>query len=347
MRTPTPLVGSLRDYMVRRLLLQSVVLIGFLALTFTITSIVPGDPFIAKYGAHVNPLSEEALQKLREEWGLTKPKHEQFFIWLSNLVRGNLGNSAYSNRAVFEDLVQYFPATMELATLALIFSITLGIPIGVVSATRRNKVSDHVSRLFALTGVSMPIFWLGLVLLYVFYLQLGFGGPGRIDTYLRPPPQVTGMFLIDSLLAWDLQVFSSALTHLILPAFVLCFGTMALTMRITRSSMLEVMFQDYIRTARAKGLSERIVLYKHALKNAMIPVMTILGIAYGHLLSGAVLTETIFAWPGLGRYAFNAIQTLDYPAIQGVVLLIAFVFTIANLLVDLSYGVLDPRIRYG
>lgn len=335
------------EYIVRRLLFQIFVIIGLTALVFAVANLIPGDPFVARYGTHQNPFSEEALKKLRQEWGLDKPKHEQYIAWLTNIFRGNLGRSVYSGRDVAADIVQHFPATFELATVAFLISIVVGLVAGVVSATRRNSVLDHSSRLVSLAGVSMPIFWLGIVALIIFYLVLGWAGPGRIGPYMEPPPYVTGLFLIDTLLIGDWKVFSSSLQHLVIPAVVMAFAPTALIARITRSSMLEVLLQDYIRTARAKGLAERIVIYKHALKNALIPVVTIIGLVYGFLLEGSILVETVFAWPGLGRYAFNVINILDYPGIQGVTLVYGLIFTSSNLITDMFYAAIDPRIRYG
>jgi peptide/nickel transport system permease protein len=238
------------------------------------------------------------------------------------------------------------PASAELALAATFVGVVLGIPFGVVSAVRRNQWIDHLLRGLSLLGVSSPVFWLGLVALYVFYFRLGWlPGPGRLDVGMPEPPRVTGMYTIDSLLAGQWATFAAAVRHLVLPGLVLASVYLGLVTRMTRSSMLEVLSAEYVRTARGKGLSERLVVYRHALGNALIPTVTVLGLAFGDILAGTVLIETIFSWPGIGRYAYQSAVTLDFPAIMGVSLLIAAIFITVNLLTDLSYVVLDPRLR--
>jgi peptide/nickel transport system permease protein len=248
---------------------------------------------------------------------------------------------------VSEDLREFFPATIELATTAILLGVTAGLAVGILSAVARGRWIDHLTRVVSLVGLSMPTFWLGLILLLIFYFWLAaVPGPGQLDIYLPRPPRVTGLLLLDAALAGDIPALTNALGHLILPAVVLGSRSLAGIARITRASMLEVLGQDYVKVARAKGLRERTVILRHALKNALLPIITVIGIYYGGLLEGSVLTETVFAWPGLGRYATSAILSQDFPAIMGAVLLIGLVFSLANLAVDLAYGVLNPRIRY-
>jgi peptide/nickel transport system permease protein len=237
---------------------------------------------------------------------------------------------------------------LELSLAALLVSLVMGIPAGIWSSVMRNRWPDHIVRIFSLIGGSLPIFWLGLIVIGVFYNQLGWlPGVGRIDQFVPPPPTITGLFVVDSLLTGNLPALQSSLAHLILPAFTLGYYSTAVIARMMRSSMLEVLNQDYMRTARAKGLRERLVIVRHGLRNALIPTVTIVGVTFGSLLSGAVLTETIFSWPGLGRYATASAINLDFPAVMGVTLLAAVVYTLANLAVDISYHFLDPRIQNG
>jgi len=248
---------------------------------------------------------------------------------------------------VADDLQEFLPATIELSGAAWLVALLLGIPAGILSAVFKDRTFDHLSRLGALIGASFPVFWLGLLLLGAFYYRLRWlPGPGRLDVVISPPPLRTGLLLVDAVLAGDGEALRNALRHLVLPALTLGLFSTAVIARMTRSAMLEVLFQDYIRTARAKGLREGRVVALHALKNAMIPTLTIIGISFGSLLSGAVLTETIFAWPGLGRYATASAISLDFPAVMGVTLVVAVVYTQVNLVVDLIYARLDPRVRY-
>jgi peptide/nickel transport system permease protein len=280
------------------------------------------------------------------KWGLDKPLPEQFMIYLTNLVQGDMGTSFKTKNSVFQDLKTFLPATIELAIFSFIFAIVLGLPLGIISAVRAGRPVDHFTRVFSLLGASMPPFWSGLLVLYVFYYMLGWApGPGRIDARITPPDQVTGLFLVDSLITGNTEAFWSSLSHLILPCIILGWFTLALISRISRSSIMEVMSQDYIRTARAKGQIERLVITKHALRNGLIPLVTLMGLAFAGLMSGAIMTETIFAWPGIGRYAVDASANLDYPAISGVTLLIAVIYMFVNLFVDILYTFLDPRIR--
>ncbi|MEM0268062.1 MAG: ABC transporter permease [Candidatus Korarchaeum sp.] len=335
---------DLRTYVMRRLILMAFVLFGIVVITFFVSHVIPADPIGAILGPQASP---ELVEKIRREWGFDKPVHEQFIDYLIKLSKGDLGKSIRTNKPVMEDLLYFFPATIELATSAMVVAVAIGIPLGIVSAIKKDRWPDHVSRIFALMGVSMPVFWLGLILLFVLYYKLGlFPGPGRLDPGVPEPPRVTGLLLLDSLLAGNFEALSNALWHLALPSFVLGYYASASITRITRAALLEVLNQDFIKAARSKGLTERVVLFRHALRNALIPTTTVIGMTYGSLLEGAVLTETIFAWPGLGRYSTGAFLSVDFLAVMGATLLIALIYSLANLIVDILYAFLDPRIRY-
>lgn len=336
----------LRDYVVRRLLLIIPVLIGVTVITFALVYMVPGDPARQLLGPRTTAQQVEAL---REQMGLNKPLYIQYGRYLSRLLHGDLGKSTLTLQPVAQDLIERFPATFELAMISMILALIVSIPLGIVSATKRNRPVDHASRIFALTGVSMPIFWLGLMLLLVFYYNLHWAPSpmGRISMAVSPPTHITGLFILDSLLTGNWEALSSSLSHIVLPAICLMTPTLAMVTRMMRSSMLEVLGQDYVKTARAKGLAEKTVIYKHAARNALLPTTTIVGLQFGIMFAGAVLTETIFAWPGMGRYAVEAIMYHDNAGIMGFTLVVALIFILVNLIVDLLYGVLDPRVRYG
>jgi peptide/nickel transport system permease protein len=320
--------------------------LGVTLISFIVAHTVPTDPIVSNLG-QIASQRPEIVKAFREKWGLDKPLHEQYFTFVRNLTRGEFGTSINTRRAVTKDLALFLPATAELATAAVVFALLLGLPLGIFAAVRRDGLIDHLARMVSLVGVSIPIFWLATVSLVLFYATLHWTvGPGRLGPQVEPPDFVTGLFTVDSLLDGDLETFKDALSHLILPGLVLASSIMGLITRITRSSMLEVLSQDYTRTARAKGLREAVVVARHALRNALIPTVTVLGLAYGGLLSGAVMTETIFAWPGLGRYAFQSVRTNDFPAIMAVTFVIGIVYVVVNLVVDLLYGWLDPRIHY-
>ena len=288
------------------------------------------------------------MAAFRREWGLDRSLPEQYGIYLWNLAHGNFGVSISTRQPVWLDLRQTFPATVELAVVAMAASILAGIPLGVLSAVKRGRLIDHLTRVISLVGVSMPIFWLGLIALVVFYARLGWApSPGRLSATLGPPPMVTGFLLIDSLLAGRPAVARDALSHLVLPAAVLATYNLGIVTRMMRGSMLDVLGEDYVRTARAKGLGEGAVTLRHAARNALIPVITVIGLSFGRLLSGAVIIETVFAWPGLGSYAFRTATSLDFPAIMGVGIVVATIYVLANLLVDLAYALIDPRIQVG
>lgn len=333
------------QYILRRLILTIPLLFGITLIAFIISHAVPGDPVTANLGQKA--MSDPAIvAAFRAEWGLDKPIPEQYLVYVRNLARGDLGRSIKSRRPVVEDLKAFLPATIELATAAILFGSILGLILGLMSALWRNSWLDHGVRVVSLFGVSMPVFWLALLALFIFYARLGWtAGPGRLDVGLDPPERVTGLLTVDAILAGDWVVLRNALAHLLLPAVVLGAYTTGLITRVTRSAMLEVLGQDYIRTAYAKGLPTRTTLVRHALRNAMIPVVTVIGFSYGNLLAGTVLIENIFAWPGIGQYAYRASTSLDFPAIMGVSMVIALIFIITNLIVDVLYFILDPRLR--
>jgi peptide/nickel transport system permease protein len=320
-------------------------MVGMTLIAFIVSHSVPADPVAAHLGQR--SMEDPAIvAAFRAQWGLDKPLPEQYLTYLRNMAQGNLGVSIRTHMPVAEDLGRYLPASAELAIIATLVGILLGIPFGIVSAVRRNRWIDHVIRGVSLLGVSSPVFWLGLVGLYVFYFRLGWlPGPGRLDVGMPEPLHLTGMYTVDSLLTGNWPTLVSSVRHLLLPGLVLASVYIGLVTRMTRSSMLEVLQADYVRTARGKGLRERSVIYRHALGNALIPTITVLGLAFGDILAGTVLTETIFSWPGIGRYAYQSAVTLDFPAIMGVSLLIAAVFITVNLATDLAYVMLDPRLR--
>jgi peptide/nickel transport system permease protein len=336
---------NILNFLLRRFIGIIAVMIGVSLITFAISHVIPADPVAVALGDHA---TDNQIAAFRAEYGLDKPLVDQYVIYLAGLAQGNLGTSIRTRRPVSADLRDFFPATFELSLAALLVSILFGIPAGVVSSLARNHLPDHIVRVFSLLGGSLPIFWLGLILIGIFYNQLGWlPGGGRIDQFIPPPQNITGLFTVDSLITGNLVALQSSVVHLILPAFTLGYYSTAVIARITRSSMLEVLSMDYMRTARAKGLRERAVVVRHGLRNALIPTLTIVGVTFGSLLSGAVLTETIFTWPGLGRYATASAINLDFPAVMGVTLLAAVIYTLANLAVDFSYHLLDPRIKNG
>lgn len=331
-------------YIVRRLLLASLAIAGVLVITFFLTHIIPGDPVAALLGPQA---PHDVIENLRRKWGLDRPIHVQFVHYVGRLARGDLGTSLATHRAVLDDLKDFFPATIELATAAILVGVVAGVGVGIISAVTHGRWIDHAVRFLSLIGLSMPVFWLGLIVLLLFYLWAGvLPGGGQLDIFISRPRQVTGLLTVDALIARDFPVLRNALSHLVLPSLVLGSHALVGIARITRASMLEVLGQDYVKTARAKGLIERTVILKHAFRNALLPIITIIGIYYGSLLEGAVLTETVFSWPGLGRYATSAILSQDFAAVMGVTLLIALIFSFANLVVDIAYAWLNPRIHY-
>jgi peptide/nickel transport system permease protein len=334
---------SLLQIVCRRLLLAILVIFGVLVVTFIISRLIPGDPARLMAGEHA---SQQTVQHMRHVLGLDKPLPEQFAVYLGKLAHGDLGISIRTERPVSEDIRRFFPATIELSLAALLFAVVAGLPLGVVAAVSKDSWLDQALRTVSVLGISIPAFWLGLLLLDLFYNVLGIlPGTGRLDEGINAPPVVTGMFTVDALLAGQWRTLHSALVHIALPAFTLGFVNLGIIMRQIRSAMIEVLQEDYIRTARAGGLSSARIIVGHALRNAMIPSVTMLGLLFGDLLYGAVLTETIFAWPGMGNYVIQSISFLDFPSIMGFAMVASLVYVLLNLAVDLSYMMLDPQIR--
>ncbi len=331
-------------FLIKRIGLLIPTFIGITIVAFGFVRILPGDPVLLMAGER--GLTEERYQRLLKDFGYDRPIWEQYLDYLWKLLHGDFGNSIVSKKPVFTEFFTLFPATVELSFCAMVIAVTLGIPAGVLAASRRGGFLDQAIMGTALTGYSMPIFWWGLLLIMVFSTTLGWTPvSGRISLIYFFPP-VTGFMLVDSLLSGQKGAFASALHHLVLPSIVLSTIPLAVIARQTRSAMLEVLGEDYVRTARAKGLAERRVVGVHALRNAMIPVITVIGLMVGSLLAGAILTETIFSWPGIGKWMIDSISRRDYPVVQGGLLLIAAVVMIVNLIVDALYGLINPRIRH-
>jgi peptide/nickel transport system permease protein len=312
---------------------------------FLVTNIIPSDPVVTLLGEKTaaNPVAVAAYEK---KWGFDKPLPVRYLVYLRNLSQGDLGESIETERPVLQDIAEFFPATVELAIAAVALAMLLGVPLGVLAALRRDSWIDHLARFISLFGSSIPVFWLALIALEIFFVRLHIApAPGRLDVGMDAPDRITGLYTVDSLLTLRFDVFWNALKHLALPSLVLGASVIGLVARLVRGSVLDELNADYVRTARAKGLRERRIIWGHALRNALIPTVTALGIVFAQLMGGAVLTETTFAWPGLGRYAAHAAISLDFSAIMGVTLLVASLFVVINLLVDISYGLLDPRIR--
>ena len=321
------------------------VVAGVCVITFIISHLIPGDPARLLAGDRA---SDEIVQHIRQQLGLDLPLWQQFIHYVEQLLQGDLGMSIRTGRPVVDDLKAFFPATLELAFCALFIALVIGIPLGVLSAVYKNRWFDHLVRLLALTGISTPAFWLGLGVIVLFYGKLNLlPGSGRLDDWFDPPAQITGFYLIDSLLSGDMDVFFNALSHLILPATTLAFVHLGIVARQIRSAMLEQLSEDYIRTALASGLTKFTIIVRYALPNALIPSVTVLGLALGDLLYGAVLTETVFAWPGMGAYVVSSIQALDFPAVMGFAIVVSFAYVLVNLLVDLIYLWIDPRMGRG
>jgi len=334
-------------YIGRRLVQSLLVLVIVSIATFSLAHLVPGDPIETILGERAagDPEIRAAAER---RYGFDQPVPLQYVYYVRNLLQGDLGQSITTRRPVVEDLRQFVPGTIELAIAAMLFAIVLGIPLGIVGAIKQDRWPDHLARFIALIGTSVPVFWLGLLMLYFFFYKLHWlPGPGRLDTGMKAPDRITGMITIDAALRGQWDIFRSSVTHIILPAIVLGSFALGILARMLRSSLLAALGDDYVRTARAKGLSESQVVIRHAIRNALIPTITVLGLTFAGLLAGAVLTETIFSWPGIGRYSVQAALKLDYPGLLGVTLFVASAFVIVNLLVDILYGVLDPRIRIG
>ena len=328
-------------YIIRRILTLIPTLLGVSVIVFFMLRITPGDPAELLLGERA---TEKALHEIREHLGLNEPLHVQYGLFLKRLMKGDLGETIWSRQKVWIEVKERFPATIELSVVALFISCFFGIIFGIISATRQYSIFDYLSMLGALIGVSMPIFWLGLVFMLIFSVNLGWLPlSGRISVGVDLEV-VTNFYILDAVLTKNWGALKDVLWHIIMPATTLSTIPMAIVARMTRSSMLEVLRQDYIKTAKAKGLSQFIVTFKHALRNALIPVVTTIGLQFGVALGGAILTETIFAWPGVGKWMFDAVMKRDYMVIQGGTLFIAAVFVVINLMVDVLYAVINPRI---
>lgn len=332
-------------YVLRRVAVMPLLLLGIVTMVFVVTRLTPADPIVTIVGERNlgNPVIVDAAKR---QWGLDQSVPQQYVKYVANLAKGDLGRSFHTRQSVGKDLSDRLPATLELTLAALVIGLVSGVGLGIVAARRRDSWVDHLSRLFALVGSSMPAFWAGLLFLYVFYARLGwFPGPGRFDPRGIAPAHHTGFYTIDSLIAGDWSAFWESLRYLAMPAFVLGWGITGIVSRLTRASLLDELGADYVRTARAMGIPERRVVAEHALPNALLPTITIAGFAFAFLITGAVLVETVFSWNGVGSYAVDSARSLDYPAIMGVSLLGGVAFLVTNLLTDLAYALIDPRIR--
>ena len=336
------------NYLLRRLAFAALVVAGVTLITFTISNVVPSDPARLYAGSKARP---EQLAEVREQLGLNDPLPQQFFRYVSSLASGNLGESFKTRRAISEDLKTFFPATMELVVFAILLALAVGIPVGVVSASQRGRWLDNVCRVVTIAGVSIPSFWLAILLQLFFFSYLGWlplsGRLSRDILLTQPMNPVTGFYTLDGILTGNWAAWRNALWHLVLPVIVLSTYPLSLVARMTRAAMIEVLDEPYIRTARASGLTARQVLFKRALKNALIPTLTVLGLAFASSITGAVLVEIIFAWPGIGKYVTDAIIATDFPVIVSVTLIVTIVYVLINLLVDLLQAVIDPRIELG
>ena len=331
------------QYLLQRLALLGLMLVGLLCITFAIARVVPGDPARLAAGPDA---TESMVQTVRAKYGLDQPLPVQFGRYVTGLLGGDLGQSIRSHNSVRDDLIRYFPNTLELVLLALLLAVVVGLPLGMLSAVSKDTWVDHLVRMVSVSGVAVPAFWLGLMLQLLVALHLGWlplGGRLRLTTL--PPEPLTHLLLVDAFLRGQWATLADAVRHAVLPAVTLCFPALASIMRVNRAEMIEVLRQDYITNARAQGLSSFRVVTRHALKNAMIPTLTMIGLRYGWMLGGTILVETVFDWPGLGLYAVNAAVSSDFEPVLGVTLLLGLNFMVANLLVDLAYGWLDPRVR--
>ena len=338
--SPVALAGALGRFLV----VVALTFGGLLAVTFFIGRVIPVDPVLAVVGDRA---PEHVIERVREEMGLNKPLYAQFGLYVSRALQGDFGTSVLTSNPVIEDIAKTFPATLELATVGILIGAGFGIPLGVWAAVRRGGLADHAVRVMGLVGYSVPIFWLGLMALVLFYAKLGWvAGPGRIDVAFEySVERITGLLLLDAAIAGEWEAFRNAFSHLVLPGSLLGYFSLAYISRMTRSFMLNELGQEYIVAARAKGLSEARIIWRHALRNAMVPLVTVVALSYAGLLEGSVLTETVFAWPGLGLYITNSLQNADMNAVLGGTLVVGSVFIGLNLLSDLLYRLLDPRTK--
>lgn len=333
-------------YILKRILYSIPSIILVLFITFFLSRVVPGDPARMIAGEQA---PEESVQKIREEMGLNQSIPKQFVVYIQQVSKGDFGRSLHTGKPVTQDFGNRFPASVELALVSMAVAVLIGIPIGIISAVRKNSFIDNLSRVIALLGTSIPVFWLGYMLIYMLYSKWGIlpAPSGRIASLINPPTQITGLYLLDSLLSGDMVAFKSALGHIVMPAFCLSLNTLAVISRMTRSSMLETLNLDFMRTAKAKGISQRKVIIKHGFSNVLVPVLTVIGTQFGALIGNAVIIETVFSWPGVGSYVTRAILSVDYAPVQAFAIISVIIYILINLALDILYAVVDPRIRYG
>lgn len=332
-------------YLLRRFAYTALMIFIVTTITFFLSRVIPGNPARKAAGPHATIEQVIAIEK---EMGLDQPLYKQYFRYFNQLLHGDLGTSLETHRPVLVDIKEYFAATMELATVSMVITVIISIPFGVISAIKQNTLVDHFIRLFSLAGVSIPVFLLALLIQMAVINNPNIPIAGRVTTIIsitNPLKSITGLYLVDSFLTFNWPFFKSALTHIALPAITLACPTIVIIVRMIRANMIEILHLDYIRAARARGIPERRIVFKHAIRNSLLSTITVIGLTYGYTLGGTFLIDAIFAWPGLGRYAVNAAMEANYPAIMGVTLLIALVYNIVNFLVDISYGFFDPRIR--
>jgi peptide/nickel transport system permease protein len=329
----------------RRVVALVALSIGITLIAFALTQLVPGDPIRSNLG-QIAQSDPEVVAAFRHHYGLDKPLPVQYLRYLENVLQGDLGESQQTHNPVRKDLAEFVPATAELALLSMLIAVVVGVGLGILAAVRRNRLTDHLLRFVSLGGISVPTFWLALLALYVFFFKLNWApGAGRLDPGVFAPPHVTGLYTFDALVAGKWATLWDAVRHLILPSLVLALFNVGLLTRYTRSAVLEVIEEEYVLAARARGLPERTVVLRHVLRAAMTSLITVIGLAFANVMTGSVLVENIFAWPGIGQYAYHSSTSLDLPAIMGVSLFVALVYIVVNFVVDILYGVIDPRIR--
>jgi peptide/nickel transport system permease protein len=334
----------MKGFILKRLFLMLITIVGLSVIVFVVSRIAPGDP--AKLAAGPDA-TEEMVQVIRKEFQLDQPLYVQYISYMKGLLQGNFGRSIRTRHQVWEDIKIFLPATFELVFVSIGFAILFGILFGILSAVYRDTWIDHLIRFFTVTGVAVPMFWLGIMLQLLFSAKFHlFPLGGRLDTMVNPPPSLTHFFLIDSLVTGHWSIFGNALLHILLPAFVLSFPALASITRINRAEMLEVLHKDFVLNEKAQGISDRLIIYKYTLKNALIPTLTMIGLRYGWMLGGTILVEAVFNWPGIGNYAVAAAVYSDFQPVMAVTIVLGLNFMIANLLVDIGYGFLDPRVRY-
>lgn len=332
-------------YIMKRILQMIPSILLVLLITFTLTRIVPGDSARMMAGEQA---PEEAVERIREEMGLNKSIPEQFVLYVTDVVQGDLGTAWHTGKPVTQDFARFFPASLELALVALCIAIVIGIPIGIYAAVKKDSFVDHITRVFTILGTSVPVFWLGFLLIYLLYAKWNIiPAPfGRISDSINPPTRITGLYILDSILTGDIIALKDSISHILLPAICLSFSTLAIISRMTRSNMIEVINLDYIRTARAKGITERRIIVNHGFRNILVPVLTVIGAQFGSLIGNAVVVETIFSWPGVGNYITQSILQTDYAPVQAFTIVSVLLYMGINLLLDILYVVVDPRISY-